>query len=94
MRNCDGQPEFAMRLVQRGYVAVSIDYRQLGDDYNMSASDVPEVAATEDARADVIEDAEASASSSIQKSSEKMIEVVPHIQRLDQKQIKVGMHLL
>jgi len=42
-----------MRLVQRGYVVVSIDYRQLGNEYNMSNTDLPEVSATEDARAAV-----------------------------------------
>jgi len=53
VKNCDRQPEFAMRLVERGYVAVSIDYRQLGDYYDMGASDKAETAAVEDARAAV-----------------------------------------
>lgn len=52
-RTCDGQPKFAMWLVQRGIVAVSIDYRQLGNSYNMSTSEVPQLAAVEDARAAV-----------------------------------------
>lgn len=52
-RTCDGQPKFAMQLVRRGVVVVSIDYRQLGNDYDLSTSEVPENAATEDARAAV-----------------------------------------
>lgn len=53
VRNCDGQPEFAMQLAQRGFLAVSIDYRQLGAYFDMSKSEEPALAATEDARAAV-----------------------------------------
>jgi len=49
----DGQPRFAMELVRRGIVTVSINYRQMAKTYHLSDSDVAELSATEDARAAV-----------------------------------------
>jgi len=49
----DGQPAFAMQLVRRGIVAISINYRQMAKTYNLSSSDVARLAAVEDARAAV-----------------------------------------
>lgn len=51
-RTCDGQPEFAFQLAQRGFVAVSIDYRQLANDIDLG-TDIPQLKAAEDARAAV-----------------------------------------
>lgn len=51
-RTGDGQPEFAFQLAQRGFVAVSIDYRQLGNDIGLE-TDIPQLKAAEDARAAV-----------------------------------------
>jgi acetyl esterase/lipase len=51
-RTGDGQPEFAMELVTRGFVAVSIDYRQLCSEIDLS-TDIPQLSAVEDARAAV-----------------------------------------
>jgi acetyl esterase/lipase len=49
----DGQPAFAMQLVRRGIVAISINYRQMANKFNMSITEFPQLAATEDARAAV-----------------------------------------
>ena len=53
-KTSDGEPAYATRLAQRGFVAVSIDYRLTGEsEEHLSESTRPEEDATEDARAAV-----------------------------------------
>jgi len=53
-KTSDGEPDYAVKLAQRGFVCVSIDYRLTGqDNAHLSVSTAPEQDATEDTRAAV-----------------------------------------